>query len=278
MSEADWTDLENDALVADYFAMLQKELAGERYNKAAHNRALQAIIGRSKGSIEFKHQNVSAVLQGLGEVWIQGYKPKCNFQDALVDAVVRWSRSHQDWMDRKPPKRTGLNEVQGLWLEPAPALKNEPPPKDLEKLLGIARKFNVPERDERNRALGEAGEQLVLNFETHNLRSAGRSDLAKQVRWVSKLDGDGAGYDIASFLPDGTSRLIEVKTTKGWERTPFYISKNELDVSCLHKEHWYLFRLWNFERSPRAFELRPPLEHHVELSAYSYRASFERHN
>jgi hypothetical protein len=47
---------------------------------------------------------------------------------------------------------------------------------------------------------------------------------------MSEEDGDGAGYDIASFAPDGRPRLIEVKTTNGWERTPFHISRNELAV------------------------------------------------
>ena len=59
----------------------------------------------------------------------------------------------------------------------------------------------------------------------------GRDDLARKVRWVSDEDGDGAGYDIASFAPDGRPRLIEVKTTNGWERTPFHISRNELAVA-----------------------------------------------
>ena len=63
------------------------------------------------------------------------------------------------------------------------------------------------------------GEERVLAHERASLRSAGRDDLARKVRWVSEQDGDGAGYDIASFAPDGQVRLIEVKTTNGWERT-----------------------------------------------------------
>lgn len=47
------------------------------------------MIGRPRGSIEYKHQNISAVLKGLGEDWIPGYKPAFNFQASLVDAVVR---------------------------------------------------------------------------------------------------------------------------------------------------------------------------------------------
>ncbi|KMW58426.1 hypothetical protein AIOL_003399 [Candidatus Rhodobacter oscarellae] len=40
MSRAEWSDLEIDAIVADYFSMLSDKLAGNRYNEAAQNRAL----------------------------------------------------------------------------------------------------------------------------------------------------------------------------------------------------------------------------------------------
>ena len=86
----------------------------------------------------------------------------------------------------------------------------------------------------------------MLAYERAVLKAAGQDDLAREVRWVSEEDGDGAGYDIASFAPDGQSRLIEVKTTKGWERTPFYITRNELAVADKRRSEWCLFRLWNF--------------------------------
>lgn len=141
-------------------------------------------------------------------------------------------------------------------------------------MLRIARKSDVAGRDERNRVLGRAGEERVLAYERSVLRSAGRDDLARKVRWVSEEDGDGAGYDIASFERDGRSRLIEVKTTNGWDRTPFHITRNELAVAEERRAEWCLFRLWNFSREPKAFELRPPLDAHVSLTATSYRASF----
>ena len=83
------------------------------------------------------------------------------------------------------------------------------------------------------------------------------------------------GYDIRSYASDGRKRLIEVKTTNGWERTPFHITRNELEVSKEYPSEWCLFRLWNFSRKPKAFELHPPLDRHVSLIATSYRASFE---
>ena len=106
------------------------------------------------------------------------------------------------------------------------------------------------------------------------LRSTGRDDLARKVRWVSEEDGDGAGYDVASFAPDGSPRLIEVKTTNGWERTPFHISSKEIAVANERSEVWRLVRLFDFAREPKAFEIAPPLERHVELTPTSFLAGF----
>src|SRR5262249_7795451 len=59
----DWSRGEVELIVADYFRMLQAELAGDSYRKADHNRVLRTRLdGRSKSSVEFKHQNISAVL------------------------------------------------------------------------------------------------------------------------------------------------------------------------------------------------------------------------
>ncbi|WP_299775545.1 DUF3883 domain-containing protein [uncultured Tateyamaria sp.] len=275
MNGEEWSDLENDAIVADYFSMLSDELAGKRYNKAAHNRALQELIDRSKGSIEFKHQNISAVLKGLGETWINGYKPAFNFQISLEDTVARHLQHRGGWFARARSSTTGGSEAPGpIWVSTPPTMQNTPPPDELAQMQAVARKFDVARRDERNRILGKAGEEHVLHHERAILTSAGRKDLALQVRWVSQEDGDGAGYDISSFTPEGRSRLIEVKTTNGWERTPFHISRNELTVADENRDSWTLFRLWNFSREARAFELRPPLDAHVDLTATSFQASF----
>jgi hypothetical protein len=274
----DWTDEQNDAIVSDYFAMLAADIAGLPYNKAEHNRDLQSLIGRPRGSIEYKHQNISAVLKGLGEDWLRGYKPAFNFQASLVDAVDRWLKRHPNWLatvapgDRSPAP--GLREEAMLWIGPPPTQSNAPPPEELDQMMKIAQKYYVAERDARNRALGRAGEERVLAHERATLLAVGRRDLAERIRWVSDLDGDGAGYDIQSFDPDGNDRLIEVKTTNGWDRTPFHISRNELTVAEERRDHWRLVRVWGFAREPKAFELRPPLEAHVSLIATSYQANF----
>ena len=259
--------------------MFAKGVFGTPYNKAQHNRDLQSIIDRPRGAIEWKYQNISAALKALGEDWLPGYKPRFNIQTSLVDAVVRWFDRHPEWLtpSARPRDRTTRlatrEESDSLWIGPPPTQSNSQPPDELEQMITIARKYDVAERDARNRALGHAGEERVLAHEHATLRAAGRNDLADQIRWVSHLDGDGAGYDIRSFEADGRSRLIEVKTTNGWERTPFQLTRNELEVAESRREHWRLVRLWNFARKPRAFELRPPLEAHVSLIATNFQAS-----
>jgi hypothetical protein len=277
MSNNPWTIDENNLIVADYFAMLKLDVLGHDYSKTEFRRRLQPKLnGRSEGAIEFKHQNISAVLKILGEAWIVGYKPAYNFQMSLVDAVAHWLTENPKWSSTafKAFVPSGVREASELWVGPAPTFKNEPEPKELEQTIQISKKYDIAARDQRNKELGDLGEEFVLEFERSKLKNYGRSDLAAKVRWVSKEDGDGAGYDIASYQEDGSARLIEVKTTNGWERTPFHITQNELTVSKHNSDTWCLFRLWNFAREPKAFELRPPLESHISLTPTHYRAGF----
>jgi len=282
----DWTEIEIKETVADYFAMLVDDIAGRSYNKAEHNRALHAAIGRSRGSIEFKHRNISAVLKLLGQPVVTGYLPAWNYQEALVDAVRHWLDSNPDWMPI-PQWRTAnsvaedgaeigngavLPDAPQLWFGPPPSQLNEPPPLDPAIIAELGKRYDVAERDARNRALGTAGEELVLDFERTNLMAAGRNDLARKVRWTSREDGDGFGYDISSYELDGRTRLLEIKTTNGWERTPFHISRNECRVAESRREEWHLVRLYDFARKPRAFTLRPPLEAHLNLAPTSFLA------
>src|SRR5438034_6249915 len=97
-----WQDDELDAIVADYFAMLSSDLSGRPYVKSRHSAALMAQIGRTHRSVEFKHQNISAVLDELGMPWIPGYKPKRNYQNAIFGAIDRYLTSHPDILEPVP--------------------------------------------------------------------------------------------------------------------------------------------------------------------------------
>jgi hypothetical protein len=126
-----------------------------------------------------------------------------------------------------------------------------------------------------NRALGQAGEEHIFEFEQRKLVDAGRRDLAEKVRWVSQADGDGLGYDIRSYEEDGSERWIEVKTTRGGNATPFYLTRNENEVAKERPDAFRLYRLYDFSRTPRLFTLQPPLERLLTLEPLTFRASLK---
>jgi hypothetical protein len=91
-----WTAVELDVIVADYFSMLVDDLVGRPYVKAHHSSAIMRQIGRTHRSVEFKHQNISAVMDELGMPWIPGYRPKPNYQNSIFDAIDRFLTGHPD--------------------------------------------------------------------------------------------------------------------------------------------------------------------------------------
>lgn len=270
---SDWTDREVDLIVADYFAMLRNELSGTPYVKAVHNRALQELTGRTSGSIERKHQNISAILVRLGMPWINGYKPLANFQNALIDGIGRFlAHVGEPLAQIEAPKVPRVAEAAELWIGPPPIVRAAEV-EDTPALRRLVRQFDPAERDARNRKLGERGEALVFAHERRRLMSEGREDLARKVEWTSKERGDGAGYDIRSFDGSGRERLIEVKTTAGAATTPFFLTENERAFSSERPDAFRLLRLYGCLDRPAAFELRPPLDQCLELSPTNYRAA-----
>lgn len=268
-----WTTLEIEAVVADYLDMLRAELTGSMVVKAVHNRALQVKIGRSKGSIEYKHQNISAVLEKLGLPFIKGYKPARHYQRALFEITLSRLEENGLYDILSGTRETGTVPYRVLSYEDAPQMEDEPEIDD-PAICHMVRKFDPAERDARNRFLGEKGEAFLFQVEQDWLSTSGRDDLAAKVRWVSKEDGDGAGYDILSFSRQGEERWLEVKTTNGPSTTPFWLSENERRVSEKHRDVFRLVRVYDFSRRPTAYRLKPPLGDKVRLVPTQYRAGF----
>lgn len=133
-------------------------------------------------------------------------------------------------------------------------------------------KSDLSERDAKNRDLGEAGELFILLYERKRLRNAGLTNLAEKVVWVSKEIGDGLGYDISSFDSDGSEIFLEVKTTSGGKATPFYVSKNEIDVSASKGPAYRLVRVYRFPQAPKFFTISGNLTETLLIEAISYRA------
>ena len=281
-----WSAGEIEAIVSDYFVMLEHEQNGRTFVKADHWRELMVTNGRTKASIERKHMNISAVMNALGLPYIHGYKPLRHYQKALFEAVKAHLYEKPDLyrlligeaeslLDRAVESASG-ETIDFSEAPPQRETNEQNIPKDIESIVN---RFEHPaERDARNRNLGKAGEMLVYEYERHRLQTNGRKDLSDHVRWVARDDGDGFGYDIRSFNGEGDAAdhelWLEVKTTNGSATTPFYITRNELQVSKQRPDVFRLFRLYDFRKQVRAFCLAPPLEKHVSLAPTIYRASF----
>lgn len=279
--DADWTAEEVAATVADYFHMLTQELSGQQVNKAAHRRALlPKLNNRSEASIEFKHQNISAVLQDVDAPWIIGYKPRANYQGRLFDAVVAYLKSDRrfDSIAVEAMEQEAVvplvQDYSGL-IEPAPAVAAQEEPQSkpyCRRELGIKRDYLAMEA--RNRSLGAAGEEFIVGFERHRLHALGARKLADRVERVSETRGDGLGYDVLSFEANGKERLIEVKTTAFGAEAPFYVSRTELALSKAEPDQFRLYRLYKFKLTPRMFELRGAIDSRCMLDPVSYLARF----
>lgn len=259
--------------------MLLLDLGGADYNKAARNRKLQGLLhNRSHGAVEFKHQNISAVLHGIGLPYIDGYKPRGNVQTLLrsvVEVRVRPMLTQLDDHIAAPQEPPVVDDVMAILVRPPGrdlSVREESP--HYVVTTAEDKPFSYAEREALNRSLGEAGETLVMAYEQTRLKRAGKDHLAGSVEQVSKTQGDHLGYDIHSYETSGRDRFVEVKTTRYGKLTPFYISGNEIQFAKANRRAYQLYRVFDFRKRPKLFTLPGDVERHVRLNPVNYRASF----
>ncbi|MGH9348469.1 MAG: DUF3883 domain-containing protein [Vicinamibacterales bacterium] len=284
MASDSWSRDEVEATVADYFDLLRQELAGLSVNKAGHNQQLRRLLrDRSKGSVEFKHANISAVLTLYGYPYIDGYKPRFNFQTLLEQVVLEYLDVHRDFFDpllngpvlnpQTPPEPRQIDLDQAV---------EEPPermqvPKGAWSPAARLPRVDFVGRDAANRDLGRRGEEFVLELERKRLHDAARRpDLAARVEWTAQVRGDGAGYDVSSFNGDGSPRVIEVKTTGLGKYFPFNLTVNELRCSEALPTQFHLYRVFNFGPGARLYMLPGPVSGTCRLDPTQYRAFVQR--
>jgi hypothetical protein len=276
----DWSREEVEATVADYLQMLTLELTGQRYNKSEHRKRLQhKLQGRTEAAIEFKHGNISAAMEDLGFMGIPGYRRRGNYQGLLATVVAAQIRDHATLdsaalaavqMPAAVPSMTDFTKVKAE----APQ-KQSRAMEPVDPLLFRAVKRDYLEREAQNQSLGLAGEKFAVLFEHWRLVSIGEHKLADKVEHVSLSKGDGLGYDVLSFDAGGKERFIEVKTTTYGRDTPFFVSRRELALSRGANEQFQLYRVFEFRKTPRLFNLTGSLDVHCVLDPVTFRASFD---
>ncbi len=104
MHERNWSQPEIDAAVRQYLRMKDLEDRQESFSKAQINRLLRTaeLRHRSKGSIEYRMCNISAVMHNLGLPIVHGYKPRWNVGSG-VESMIRKAVAS---------RRTILDDVQ----------------------------------------------------------------------------------------------------------------------------------------------------------------------
>jgi len=265
-----WAAPEIEVTVAGYAEMLRMELRGERYSKAETVRRLRLLLpARSTTSIERKLQNISAILDESGLDWIDGYKPLAHYQRELKAAVLTVAGpGHRLGEAMADYGSSPLVAARARRLATDDVVVGTPgsrAPTHRRTSVGLTGSAMSGLRDFQARKLGAAGEEWVVDLEREKFSRLGRRDLADRVIWVARDLGDGAGYDVSSFREDGSERLIEVKTTNYGPRTPFYITRWEIDVSRLNPDVYSLYRVHGFARDPRIYILDGSVEERARL-------------
>lgn len=273
-----WSKREVEAAVEDYFNMLKFELTSRKYNKTEHRRALmRQLNNRSDGSIELKHQNISAVLIEMGMPYIEGYKPRSNYQRSLLPSTI------SNYLKRNPevtmlfktdsefiPEIPSITDILSIMEDPPVQEENESSAvseyEDTYSPIGI----NYLEKEAQNISLGDAGEQFAINFEQARLIHLGKESLADRIEQVSATIGPSAGFDIRSFEANGSDRFIEAKTTKYGKSTPFFITPNELKFAKDNSTKYFLYRIFGFRTDPHLFAIHGDVKNKYKLEPSSY--------
>lgn len=258
----DWSEQEVELAIADYFHMLNEELNGRPYNKSFHRKALIKLLNnRTESSIEFKHQNISAALASFGLPFIRGYKPRWNYQKAMLDKKIseflqsnfkEFENSFELFAESVPEMVKSKISFDTMLVTP-PKIEEMAEPRATYTRRPV--KINYLQREQQNQELGNRGESLVMQYEKWKLNELGLYSLSEKVELISAYD-DGAGFDILSRNPNGTDKFIEVKTTKLAKETPIFFSSNEYQFSKANEDRYHLYRVFDFAKSPKFFTVK----------------------
>lgn len=267
-----WTEDENASTVDAYLEMLNQELTHQPYVKKRYNDEVVRRTGRSAGAVEYKFQNISAVLLSMRTPFIDGYKPALNYQSSLEKEVRARLLGNMSLIERM---RSAMSAPAARRAD----LEWNVGPRPTVELAAAWRHSSVPrvtatdfvQLEAMNSQLGLAGERAIVEFERRRLESAGCAQLATRIRHVSVEEGDGLGYDIASFEASGQPRWIEVKTTRRGIDWPMFISRNEVEVSRQWPDQYQLYRVYSFASTkPGLYQLPGAIPDTCDLDPQSY--------
>jgi hypothetical protein len=96
-SAREWTGADLAVVVGDYVAQLEKTLAGKPVDRAAHDRTVRFVTGKSDMPITWKQGEISAVLSLIGLPTLRDQPPRWSSMTKPC-----WRRSRSSWRPSQP--------------------------------------------------------------------------------------------------------------------------------------------------------------------------------
>lgn len=198
--------------------------------------------------------------------------------DSLIGTCVRFVNEHTEHYDAI---------IQAVWGEPIPPtlfknklIKKGKPIDGYDSIPQTTKEFEGVDVDFQGKAkeqkdLGDKGEALVKQREIEFLQGRNMPDKATLVNIVQ----DGKGYDVFSFDEFGNEKFIEVKTTKGNEYSPFFLSENEIDFLRLHLNQYCIYRVYNYDEEnnfAEFYELNGDIESQLLMKPTQYKVLIKK--
>src|SRR3546814_20602894 len=84
---------------------------------------IKLLKDRNRAAIEFKHANCSAVMVAFGYPYIDGYKPRGNYQAMLVDAIEAQLTTNDELQAAvqaavlRPATAAALPDPASVWVD-----------------------------------------------------------------------------------------------------------------------------------------------------------------
>lgn len=198
--------------------------------------------------------------------------------DSLIETCVSFVQEHTERYDAI------IEAVWGAAIPPSlfknKLVKKDKPQDGYESIPETKKDFKGVDIDFQGKSkeqkdLGDKGETLVKQREIDFLKERNLHDKAALVEIVQ----DGKGYDVYSFDDSGNEKFIEVKTTTGNEYSPFYLSENEVDFMRLNINHYYIYRVYNFDEEnnfAEFYELSGDIENQLLMKPTQYKGLIKK--
>lgn len=169
--------------------------------------------------------------------------------------------------------------IQAKNLKEIQAKPKEKKSKTISKNKRKKTEIKYSELDAIKKAFGDKCEEIVYNYEKNKLKQEGRTNVDEDVIWVSKVLGDGEGYDIKSkekINGKYEDIYIEVKGTDKNCNEPFEISINEVEKSEEFKERYYIYRLGKGNSSiPEFYKIKGSIKEKFKLEPVKFKATIK---